>query len=281
MEVYIDKQWVAKRFNRAAFTYDEHAVIQRRMAYQLLWQLRNSAWCGQHILEIGCGTGYLTQLLLDYYPEVKITAVDLADNMVQLAREKVSPLSRVQFIVEDAEEMEWKENSFDLIISNATIHWFQSPLKAIRKWRKALTTQGALLLSTYGPDTLQELADLFRKVENDMGVVPGVHILPFYPSDIWEGFFRQGGYADVDSKEKWLRQLYPSCRDFLYTIKATGESFSDMRRNIITSSHILQEVMDKYSLAFRWKKKVYATYHMIFISGRKTGNPMPKNQEMY
>ncbi|RAL24381.1 malonyl-ACP O-methyltransferase BioC [Thermoflavimicrobium daqui] len=280
MNIHIDKKQMLKRLNRVAKTYDEFATIHRKMAYQVLWQLKNCAWHGRRILEVGCGTGYLTQLLLDYYPEVNITAVDLAHNMIQSAYEKVTPISRVHFVVGDVEDQEWKANSFDLIISNAAIHWLQYPEETVQKWVRSLRPHGYLIVSTFGPNTLQELAYIFHQVELQMGLVPEIHTLPLRPVEVWENIFYQAGCGQVESEENWFRQKYANCRQLLYTIKATGESYNNTRRNIITSSRILEHVMQKYGQAFRWKEQVYVTYHLMYIVARKLGEHLESTKMM-
>jgi malonyl-CoA O-methyltransferase len=269
LNVHIDKQQVAKHFNQVAQTYDEYSSVHRRMACQVLHQLKESGWTGCRVLEVGCGTGFLTQLLLEHYPQVHLTAVDLAEKMIFFARQNISPLKRVKWIVGDIETMEWSENSFDLIISNATVHWLQQPCLLLKEWYQALSPNGKILVSTFGPNTLQELAQLFQTVELEMGLVPERHILTFYPAIEWEKAFKEAGYHNIVSKERWLREQFPSIREFLYTIKSTGEKFSSSRQNIITSSRVLRQVMNRYALSYQMKRQVYATYHSIYIEADK------------
>lgn len=60
----IDKQKVAKHFSRAAESYDAAAVVQRDMAQRLLSLLPEN-FDALHILEIGCGTGFLPNCWLN------------------------------------------------------------------------------------------------------------------------------------------------------------------------------------------------------------------------
>ncbi len=260
---------MAKHFNQAAQTYDEYAVIHRRMAWQILQQLKESRWAGRRVLEIGCGTGFLTRLILENYPQSQVTAVDLAEKMILIAKQNSDPLKKVEWIVGDIEKMEWSENSFDLIVSNAAVHWLQQPCVLLKEWYRALSPNGKIIISTFGPNTLQELAYLFQTVELEMGLVPELHILPFYAVKDWEKAFQEAGYQQIVSKERWLREQYPSVREFLYTIKSTGENFSNPRQNIITSSRVLRQVMNRYAFSYQVRKQVYATYHFIHIAADK------------
>ena len=76
------------------------------------------------ILELGCGTGYLTALLRERFPEAAIEAVDFAPAMIARARERVPD---ARFVVADIEELELEPESYDLIVSSATVQWLTEP----------------------------------------------------------------------------------------------------------------------------------------------------------
>jgi malonyl-CoA O-methyltransferase len=97
----IDKTAVASRFNRSAGTYDDHCRVQRLMADRLMATLEDFAAPGR-ILELGCGTGYLTGMLASRFPTSKIVALDFAARMVELAQNRVRG-SLVDLKVADAE----------------------------------------------------------------------------------------------------------------------------------------------------------------------------------
>ncbi|MCL6586559.1 MAG: methyltransferase, partial [Anoxybacillus sp.] len=71
----IDKQLMQKRFSERANTYDQFANVQKKMAHELMARISRPP---KTILEIGCGTGYLTKLLYDAYPHAQLTAIDIA-----------------------------------------------------------------------------------------------------------------------------------------------------------------------------------------------------------
>lgn len=75
------------------------------------------------ILDLGCGDGVLTEQLSMLVPDGKIIGIDSSFGMIETA--KKFEKSNLSFICLDIEEMEY-ENCFDIIFSNATLHWIKN-----------------------------------------------------------------------------------------------------------------------------------------------------------
>jgi malonyl-CoA O-methyltransferase len=129
----IDKKKLSRRFSRQAKTYDKYANVQKEMAQALLASCNDEV---RTILEIGCGTGYLTQALTRAFPQARIHAIDLAPGMIDLAKTKVA--SQVEFTCCDF-ETQVLTDQYDLIISNATFQWFENIEVCLDKIKEALT----------------------------------------------------------------------------------------------------------------------------------------------
>jgi len=71
------------------------------------------------VLELGCGTGYFTKEAAR--SGAKITAIDISPELLEQAREEV-PLDNVEFLVENAYEMSFSDNSFDAVIGSSVLH---------------------------------------------------------------------------------------------------------------------------------------------------------------
>ena len=76
---------------------------------------------GSSVLDLGCGTGYLTKVLSERVgPEGKVVAVDPDGERLKIAREKYSA-QNVEYI--QADDKTFPSGQYDLIFSNIVIHW--------------------------------------------------------------------------------------------------------------------------------------------------------------
>jgi ubiquinone/menaquinone biosynthesis C-methylase UbiE len=77
-----------------------------------------------NVLEIGCGTGITSELLLRYIGNIKLTTIDIDDKMIEFAKQTLSSYTNINFIVSDAISFveKQKSNSLDFIVSAFTIH---------------------------------------------------------------------------------------------------------------------------------------------------------------
>lgn len=125
------KQRVKESFQRAALTYEAHAFLQKKAANDLFdFALPYFCFSPQSLLEVGCGTGFLSELIAAKWPQSALTLVDLAPAMIELCREKMG--SRIgHYLIGDGENDTFKGAPFDLIFSNLTFQWFYDIQKGI------------------------------------------------------------------------------------------------------------------------------------------------------
>ncbi|MCI0482722.1 MAG: methyltransferase domain-containing protein, partial [Candidatus Dadabacteria bacterium] len=152
----LDKQLVRMHFSANAGNYDLYAHVQKKMASRLV-KFANLRQDGSMstVLDIGSGTGYLTELLIQLFPNAHVTAVDIAPGMIELAETKFNDYN-IEFRCADAEEMSLGEN-YDLIASNASFQWFNDAPRTLEKLYSALTDKGTMCFSTFGCLTFSEL----------------------------------------------------------------------------------------------------------------------------
>jgi len=94
------------------------------------------------VLEIGCGTGQLTEQLAGH--GFRLTAIDIGPTMVATARRRLTG-AEVSFQVTSFEDLAAADESFDLVISSAAFHWID-PEVAFSKSARLLRPGGWLAL---------------------------------------------------------------------------------------------------------------------------------------
>jgi malonyl-CoA O-methyltransferase len=271
-----EKQQRVNRFNRASLIYDDYAESYRKVACRLLMQLdRHGGPPPRRILDVGCGTGHMTQLILEAFPEAEVVALDIADRMVRATCEKVGDdRSRLQVVVGDVEEVDLSElGPFGLIVCNAVCHWFREPLKTFGRLADNLETGGRLLASIYGPENCAELGALFGQVEEEWNLPREQHLFPTRSSKEWEELLTAAGLVKIDSWESWMRLEYANGLSFLKAIKAVGEAAGRTSHPLWLQRRILLEVIRRYERAHRCGNGVYATMHFLQFLFEKTDDP--------
>ncbi|MDR3046468.1 MAG: methyltransferase domain-containing protein [Bacteroidales bacterium] len=109
-------------FEKSAETYDDHAIVQKLSSDYLADICSKFIKNPKDILDIGCGTGFTTIALQEYYTDAEYTLCDISEKMVEIAKRKAS---KGNYIICDAENYNFK-NSYDLIVSNLAFQWFKN-----------------------------------------------------------------------------------------------------------------------------------------------------------
>jgi len=87
------------------------------------------------IIDLGCGTGTIARKISDRFPNSKIVCVDIASNMIEIAKHKMSGHKYSEFIVGDFAQIDFKE-SFDVVISSLALHHLETDLDKIGFYSK-------------------------------------------------------------------------------------------------------------------------------------------------
>ena len=131
----------------------QYGEIAKKRAVQyegFLKELNSLGIKGQY-LEIGAGPAVLAVTIVQNYPDVQITAVDLSQENVSVAEKYVGSKGlqdRIQFVVGDGEDEDLINTlgKFDLVYGTFTLHHWKDPRKVIRNLTHAVADGGVLYL---------------------------------------------------------------------------------------------------------------------------------------
>lgn len=168
------KQRVAARFDSAAATYDAHSPAQRHAAAHLAELIAVAGLPPRpRVLEIGCGTGHLTQRLTQHLPGAQILATDIAPAMVAACRARIGEHPRCTYAAFDGTQPA-VSGPFDLVCGNLVAQWFVDLPDAVARLAALLAPGGTIALSLLGADTFRE----WRAAHARCGLTPGTPVFP-------------------------------------------------------------------------------------------------------
>jgi trans-aconitate 2-methyltransferase len=188
-----------------ADTYDRSSEPQQAWASEVLARLEGIAEDAT-VLDVGCGTGRVTEALLGLVPRGRVLALDASADMVALARRRLG--DRAEVWCEDVLELELQE-PVDAILSTATLHWVSDHDRLWARLAEALSPGGVLEIQCGGEGNIDGVREVIDAVARDsapelLGWSPWVFA---GPRDT-ESRLRQAGFTETRC---WLqeRPTYP------------------------------------------------------------------------
>jgi trans-aconitate 2-methyltransferase len=143
-----------------AASYHRVSAPQLEWAEKVLQRLPLDG--GETVLDAGCGSGNVTQLLLDRLPRGHVVAVDSSESMVEHARGALDP-ARATVFQADLAELELDE-PVDAAFSNAVFHWIPDHDALFAHLHAALRPGGALVAQCGGKGNVSRLHAAGREV---------------------------------------------------------------------------------------------------------------------
>ena len=146
---------ILQRFSKASKTYHDNAFVQKHMGERLHQLLPRKNF--QNILEIGCGSGSFSELLVKAYPQAHITLNDLSPQMLSICKSRFS--SEFDYIEGDAQLLNFPAK-YDLICSCACFQWFSDLEQGLNRLKKFLSADGVLACAIFGFEHFHEIKSL-------------------------------------------------------------------------------------------------------------------------
>ncbi|RPI06495.1 MAG: methyltransferase domain-containing protein [Ignavibacteriae bacterium] len=174
--------------------YAKSSGVQQQWARELIRKLRLKG--SEHILDIGCGDGKATAEIAGSLPEGSVTGIDSSEPMIALAQSRYpsDAFPHLRFQHGDASSLKF-ENEFDIVFSNAALHWILDQRPVVHGIRRSLKPGGKILLQMGGRGNAAEvIAALDKLIEESE----------------WKGYFHRFtfpyGFYDSEEYGIWLRE---------------------------------------------------------------------------
>ncbi|MCA9259132.1 MAG: methyltransferase domain-containing protein [Planctomycetales bacterium] len=207
---------IERHFSRAAEIYHREASVQRAAARRLADEIASLPRNPRRILDIGCGTGFLTREVAERFPTARVEGVDLSLGAVAFARQQLDDLPNVEVNVADALAFTSPE-PFDLIVSSSSLQWLRPFETLFGNVRGMLATRGDFCLTGMLEGTLGELHALRRQLFPDN---PPRQPLPAHSEVL--GALQKSGFRVNSSELVESKQEHSSAREFFRSIRSQG-----------------------------------------------------------
>lgn len=252
----LDKAKIKQSFAAASVTYDGVAALQRTVGKALLAAI-DADRLDKSLLDLGCGTGFLTAGLL---PRAQsIIALDIALPMLQVTRTKLADPANVSYVCADAEQLPLAGQVVDGVLSNLALQWCINLETVFTDIKRVLKPGGQLMFSTFGPQTLQELKSAWAEVDDYN------HVNEFYSAEQLTHFLQLSGYVEVVIESALYKSSYDSVLVLMKELKHIGaHNVNAGRKQSITTKTQMQRMIAAYE-QYRTGDLIPATFEVITV----------------
>jgi len=276
----LDKVKIKQSFAAASVTYDGVAALQRTVGKALLNAINAESLSGT-LLDLGCGTGFLTANLsasqvggvsstlnlegclengTQSVPYITVIALDMALPMLQVTRTKLADMPNVTYLCADAEQLPLAGQIVDGVFSNLALQWCINLDVVFTDIKRVLKPGGRLVFSTFGPQTLQELKAAWADVDDYN------HVNEFYSEQQLTHFLQLAGYTEIKIETRLYRSSYGSVLALMKELKHIGahNMIAGRNKNITTKTQ-MQRMIAAYE-RHRSGDRIPATYEAIMVT---------------
>jgi len=248
---------IQRGFSRSAKSYDRYSGLHREIADKLLAQVAREPkpWA---ILDVGCGTGYLTVKLKELFPQSKIIGLDFAKGMLEVARQKHEGIA---WILADGSNLPFSKECLDIVISNLAYQWAEDLSRIFTEARRVLISNGVLICTLFGYNTCQEL---FQSLDEASGRALQFSRLP-HQSQVREALL-VSGFKNPKVDCERIKIEFNGMHELVTWFKSIGAP------HLPREGYLGPEVISKAALIYREKfaylKGVGATFEVIRVYGK-------------
>lgn len=276
MEVF-DRAAVSAHRDRAAKkSLAEHDFLFMEAAERLCDRLDDVKRKFDTALDLGCHGGEVAKNLGTRGGIKSLTQTDISPAMAALAGQNGH-----QTMVVDEENLPFDEGSFDLVLSNLSLHWVNDLPGALIQIRKCLKPDGLMLASVFAERTLWELREslMGAEIEIEGGMSPRVS--PFATVQDLGSLLGRAGFALPVLDTDTITVSYPDAFKLMADLRGMGENGAvSGRRKSFTRQDTILRACAYYQEKFAGEDgRVPATFDIVTMTAWAPGPNQPQPLE--
>lgn len=236
------KNNIKDNFNKAAKIYNQNAILQKKVANELIDFCLPYIQSSSKIIDLGSGTGFLYDFISKKYQILDFYCLDLAINMLKESKSNFK-------INSDINHLPLQSNSFDLVISSLALQWVTDFKAVFGQIYDILLPKGLFCFSTIANNSLPNLCQLNIK---------NLNINQFISKESLEDCLKT--FSSYKVIEKKITLKYNNYYDLLQSMKKIGAGFS-LNSNLPIKIVDLRKLMDIKDISDDW--------NIIYIIAKK------------
>jgi len=249
---------IQRRFSRSAGRYDLFSGLHREIADKLFAQVIQGT-APSVLLDVGCGTGYLTGMLKCHFPQSQVIGLDFAQGMLKEAHSKYN---NIFWVLADGNDLPFVDGCFDLVVSNLAYQWAGALSCAFTQARRVLLTDGILACTLFGYHTCRELfqslneahaKDLqFTRLPNEARVTEALAL---------------SGFREIKLCKEQFKVEFKDLQELMGWIKSIGAN--NLSREGFLGREAITKAAGIYKAKFPYLQGVGATFEVIQVYAKK------------
>ncbi|MFD9031124.1 methyltransferase domain-containing protein [Streptomyces sp. NPDC059567] len=243
----------------AVYTHGHHESVLRSHSWRtaansaayLIPELRP----GLDVLDVGCGPGTITADLAALVAPGRVTAVDAAEDVLDKARATSAErgLENVEFAVADVHDLDFPDDSFDVVHAHQVLQHVGDPVRALSEMRRVCRPGGVVAArdSDYGsfawhpePPAMKAWQELYQRVARSNGGEPDAGRRLF----AWS---RRAGFTDVTTTAATWCFATPEERAWWSGLWAERTTESVYAKLAVDGGHTTPDALAEVSEAWR------------------------------
>lgn len=256
-----DKDKARLSFDRAAHRYDQSAKLQQMVARFLVDLVVTQKPQAQTILDLGCGTGQVTESMCQHYPGAEVIGLDFSQRMLHETQQRLSGRGYdAALVCADAERIPFADNYFDLMVSSLMLQWSNHLQHTLQRYHRALRADGRLFFSTFTEGTLVEVKSSWQHVDQTP------HTSQFLSIEALKSTVEAAGFSRVNVISDTIIMTYSSVREMIMEIKQIGASNAHKQRERGLTGKQRFQAFEQAFEAFRQKDGQYpCTWQLAYV----------------
>lgn len=227
------------RFEEKADTYHENAFIQKDLVkWGVEEYLKKIEWGGKKVMELGAGTGQLTEELV----KLGMAELHATDNSEAMLAHGEVTVPNIKWSFQNAWDPEFK--GYDVLVSSSLLHWAEDPVDVLKKWKEIIGGRGDVVALFYIEGTLKEFE-----------FPASVH---WRDLEFWRDAFELAGYNVVQMESSMRQYLFKNSLQLLRFLHKTGTT----EKNMLKPSELLRLCRQE-----RMEQSQISSWHFCGVHG--------------